>query len=406
MLKYILALIFAFLPSLVSFSQNKAPRENSDLLLSDSAEISFLINSPTDKAVYTMYGHAAIRVKDIHQNLDVVFNYGVFDFNESNFIYRFVKGETYYWVEPELYSSYIYRYMLSEVEIVEQILNLTQEDKQRVWMALYTNALPENKVYLYNFFYDNCATRLIDIVSENISESVVYPNIEDERTFRDLIHECVHSYPWIEFGIDMVIGSPADKVANSKDRMFLPGYLRSVAANSTIVSTNLKFARPLVLQENIVNQNIEVTSISKPFPYPLLVGILLLLISLLMSTLLKNKILNTIFDFLLFFVAGIAGCIIFFLMFFSIHPCMIPNWNIVWLNPLMLVVALLIPLKVASKYIYYYHFINFVILVLFVLAWFLIPQALNIAFLPYILTICVRAGRNVYLFKKNKASIS
>lgn len=399
MYKYI-SIFFLIFISIQTFANSPFPRYIEVRDDSCDLQISILTNTPSARAVYTMYGHTSIRVKNDKLQTDVVFNYGVFSFEEANFLYRFVKGETYYKLEPEPFKQYEYRYALEGVGIIEQVLNLKCEDKNRIWHALIENSKEQNKTYLYNFFFDNCSTRPRDIIQKNISSKITYAYPDKvEKTFRDLVHECVGNYPWVEFGIDLVLGSPADEKTTRNDRMFLPEYLMSSYDIAQISDSGT--VRSLVEAKHDIAPSFPIEE-DKPESYPLIVGFVLLVVTALISFFIKNKIILGIFDFLLFAVAGLAGCIIFFLMFFSIHPCMSPNWNLVWLNPIMLIIALISPLKISAKYVYYYHFINFALLALFSLAWFLIPQTLNVAFLPYILSLCFRSGANVYLKRKTK----
>lgn len=401
MLKHIL-FIFFLIVSQFSYSNSRT--------LTDSADISLLTSMPWDQEVYAMYGHTAIRVQDPKQYLDIVFNYGVFDFNDPGFLFKFVKGETNYMVVPIDYKYYESEYRLRGVKVVEQILNLPQTDKQKIWDALCINALPENRVYLYNFFFDNCATRPRDIIENNISGNIVYKSTPNNQTFRNLVHECVGADPLVQFGIDIVIGSTADRNATDREKMFLPIYMKDAFENA-LIKTNGGNSTPLILSEKeiIPNQLPDYKDIK--LITPLVFGIILLIISIAIVCISgrKGKIISLTFDFFLFLIAGLAGCVVFFLMFFSIHPCVDSNWNLVWLNPIMLLIAFLSLVKMFSKYIYYYHFINFVLLALFILAWFLIPQQLNIAFIPYILALCVRSGANVIRYKRDnndKKSIS
>ena len=372
------------------------------IILSDSAQISLLTNSPWDKEVYAMFGHTVIRVNDPHNKIDYAFNYGTFDFNSPNFMGRFVTGETDY--KLAIYDMYLYlaEYKFREVEVKEQVLNLTQDEKQNIWEALLINAKPENETYRYNFLYDNCATRPRDIIEENINGKINYTLTNKNQTYRDLIHECVNSKPWLRFGIDLVIGGDADKIITDRQKDFLPKYLNDAYTDATIKSVD-GTERILVEKNNLLLKASYIVSNEKVTDTPLIVGCFLLLSAIIISYFIykKNKlIVGKIFDTLLFIIAGIFGCIIFFLMFFSEHPCVSPNWNIVWLHPLHLIMGCLFFVKPLAKYIYYYHFINFVALLIFLLAWVLIPQQLEAAFIPYILTIGVRSGINVLTVKK------
>ena len=156
--------------------------------LTDSSQISLLTVTPSDEEVYTLFGHTAIRVKDESLSLDLVFNYGLFNYNSPNFIYRFIKGETDYQVGASPYDYFIIEYRLRGVGVYEQLLDLTTSDKQQIWNALIENIKPENKEYRYNFLYDNCATRVRDIIANNINETIEYDKSEKQQSYRDLIH--------------------------------------------------------------------------------------------------------------------------------------------------------------------------------------------------------------------------
>ena len=208
--------------------------------------------------------------------------------------------------------------------------------------------------------------------------------------------------PWVRFGIDLVIGANADKEITDRQKDFLPLYLMSAYTHATIKNKN-GTNRPLLSEQNDIFTSPKNDTFILIDP-PLVIGCLLLVFTLIISVLSYKKnyiLIGKIFDTLLFAVAGIAGCVIFFLMFFSTHPCTSPNWNIIWLNPFQILFAFFFLIKFFSKYVYYYHFINFVILILLLLAWFLIPQYLELAFIPYILSLCLRSGMNILQYKKS-----
>jgi hypothetical protein len=416
MIRRILYTIILFIAFVLQTFANEGYIAN----LSDSSKISLLTITPSDEQIYTLFGHSAIRVQDEHQGLDEVFNYGLFNFGAPNFIYRFIKGETDYKVGQIPFKYFMFEYELRGVGVVEQVMNLTPADKQKIWEALITNAKPENATYRYNFLYDNCATRLRDIVEDNIDEKIIYQPTDKEQTYRNLIHECTIYSPWSRFGIDLIIGSGADKIITDRQKEFLPYYLynsfRHAAISEVIDGTDAFVPYTSIILEPIEPTAIMLNNIrngySSDYPLPadspLVTGYILFIIALLVSffSYKKNKIiLGKIFDTLLFLVAGFGGLIIFFLMFISEHPCVDANWNLVWLNPLQLIAACLFFVKPAQKCIYYYHFINFVALSLFLLAWCLIPQYLETVFIPYILALVVRSGINILQQNKNKKAL-
>ncbi|NDW09077.1 DUF4105 domain-containing protein [Dysgonomonas sp. 520] len=373
---------------------------NINIAISDSTQISILTSYPYDAEMYTVYGHTALRVNDMKNDRDIVFNYGLFDFNAPNFAYRFAKGETDYMVGAIPFEYYLEEYEKRGKPVVEQVINLTQSEKEKIWQALVINCMPENREYRYNYLFDNCATRIRDIIEKYVEGNITYTPTGKEQLFRDLLHEHNSLLPWSAFGIDLILGSGLDRTATDREKMFLPIYLMRAYSGATIENGNE--TRKLVSSESIII-NEHNSSSSHIIQYPLIAGCVLLLFTIcVLYACIRSKltIFYKIYTFLLFFVAGIAGCVIFFLMFFSEHPATNPNWNIIWLNPLQLIFSLFFFFKFSSKVIYYYHFINFAALSLFLLAWFLIPQQLNVAFIPYILSLLACSGANIWLYMK------
>ncbi|MBD8388609.1 DUF4105 domain-containing protein [Dysgonomonas sp. BGC7] len=404
-------LIFLILIFIGFSNISKAENDNrfdQTIILSDTSQISLLTSNPWEGAIYALFGHTAIRIKDPVKNIDIVYNYGIFNFNAPNFILRFVKGETDYMVASVPYQYYIEEYRERGVGVIEQVFNLTQKEKQEILNALFINAMPENRIYRYNYFYDNCSTRPRDIIAKYVDGTIKYAPTDKIQTYRDLVRECTNIQPWSRFGIDLVIGAEADKTITDRQKDFLPLYLLNAYTGAVVENTDGE-KRELVNSENVLLTTQGTPTLQSSIDQPLLIGSLLLVFIILISVLIYRKkifTLSKVFDTILFLVAGLSGCIIFFLMFFSEHPCTNPNWNIVWLNPLQLIVAILFFVKSLSKYLYYYHFINFVALLAFLLAWSLIPQQLEIAFIPYILSIVVRSGMNILQYKKlNKKAV-
>lgn len=396
-------ILFIFLLLICLIGVGKAYSQSENIQLSDSSKVSILTNSASLQHVYSMFGHTVLRVQDPENRIDLSFNYGVFDFDSPNFMWRFVTGATDYMV-----IGYNSRFALEEykergVEVKEQILNLTTVEKQRIWDALVLNAQPENRIYRYNFLYDNCATRPRDIIEANIDGQIRYTATNEEQTYRDLIHECVDQNPWLRFGIDLVIGADADKIITDRQKDFLPSYLFRAINGAQVIRDNA--ITPLVTETKILS---EATMISDKdileINYPLIVGLIALFITLLFSfwTFKYNYFkFAKLFDTLLFVLAGSLGCIIYFLMFHSTHPCVANNWNLVWLNPIMLLAGLLFFVKPLTKCIYCYHFINFVALIILLLAWVLIPQNLELAFIPYITVLLIRSAVNILTYRRS-----
>ena len=365
--------------------------------LSDEAQISILTAAPSDEAVFTLYGHTAVRVKDSLHKIDLVFNYGIFDFSKPNFIYRFTKGETDYKLAAYNFQHYIIEYQMRGSEVTEQVLNFTPDEINKVWNALYINVQPENCVYRYNFFFDNCATRPVAIVEEQVDGKIKYNDPPEPQTFRDLINYCTRNNSWLTFGCDLALGSPTDRVATPHEMMFLPVYLKEEFDKATIVNPDGTERKLVKSTTRLAEELTDDDQGEKEWFTPMLCSmIIFLLVSLITYMEWKKKTYFRLVDCILFLLAGVAGTVLFFLCFISTHPCIWPNWSIVWLQPFDLIAVILFAVKKYGKAAYYYHFINFAALTLLLVGWYFIPQHLNIAFIPLVATLWLRSGFGVY----------
>ncbi|MDR2120627.1 MAG: DUF4105 domain-containing protein [Tannerella sp.] len=389
--KKALVILFSVL-SLSSQAQN---------LLSDEAQISLLTCSPSDEAVYTLYGHTAIRVRDT-TGLDLVFNYGIFDFTKPNFIYRFTKGETDYILGVCKYEAFIIDYRMRGSEVYEQTLNLRPREKNVLWQALAVNALPENRTYRYSFFYDNCSTRAAVLIARTVDGHIEYEKYTENRTYRDAINECTRNNPWLTFGCDLVLGMPADEVMTRNASFFLPENVKNAFARARIVRDD-GTRQPLVSVSGVV-----VESVADDEPAhgnrvtPWLCGCLVFVLAagLTLAERLTRKY-YLWFDIMLFMLAGLAGCVLFFLCFISVHRGIWPNISVFWLHPLHLAGVIFFAVKKLNKAALYYHFVNFAALFLMSAVWIFIPQHLNMAFIPLIASLLLRSGYGWTRIKEN-----
>lgn len=361
------------------------------ILVGDSAEISLITCSPGPVA-YEKFGHTALRYHDPATGMDVVFNYGIFDFDEPGFYSKFVKGETYYKLGVYDTQLFLPQYAERNSQVTEQILNLTKEEKQKLLDALFVNYLPENRDYLYNFVFDNCATRPRDKVLELFrGNRIQYKLPEDNRTFREWVAAYTGERSWLMFGIDLVFGKDADKKVMRWDTMFLPEVLSKELGEVDIVE-NDSITRPLIKSKSILVPAIEKVEKSNLLKYPLFATSLLFVIGLFFTIYeFRNKKHFKILDFILLLVTGIAGLIIFYLMFFSIHPLVKMNVNILWCNPLNIIIALLLWSRKASKAVLIFQIINVILFMMVLVVGTMALQILNIAFVPVIILLIVRS---------------
>lgn len=380
---------------------------NAQIQLSDSAKISLMTTSPWPGAVYAVYGHTAVLVRDDSTGIDAVFNYGFFDTGKPNFLYHYMKGETDYILGVVPLDAFLQEYREKGVEVVGQELNLSQLEKQNLWEALYINSLPENRGYRYNNFYDNCVTRPRDLIEKYTEGTIRYPQDKKTQTFRDLIHECVNPYPWMKFGIDLVIGNGADKPVSLREKMFIPAYLMNTL-DETAVIKNDSVSYPIISSKEIVVEKVisgegrREWGVQSPFFMAFALLLFTVWVSVIQYIKWNKTQLPKIYDTILFAVYGVGGTIIFFLMFFSEHPATNPNWNFVWMNVFALVAAVLFWVKSLKSVVNIYHFINFAALTLFLFLWWLLPQQLPVASIPFSMSLWLRSGMNVLMLTKRR----
>jgi hypothetical protein len=300
----------------------------------DSVVISLITCSPHEE-VYSLYGHTALRYQNLRTGQDIVFNYGVFNFAAPHFVLRFVFGLTDYELGVGDFGAFCSYYKRWGSSVTEQVLNLTDNEKQRITQALAINLLPENRIYRYNFFYDNCSTRPRDIIEHNVEGTVVYEEPSGQQpTYRQMIHEKTSHHPWATLGNDLLLGVKADLETTRREQQFLPDNLMHDFSKAFIVTAGK--SRPLVKEQRVIlpagQQKVE-----KEFPLPPIVcmAILAAVFAIVLAVEHRRGKCIAAFDAAWMLLAGLAG-IILFTMLFSEHPTTSTNLQILMLNPLHL----------------------------------------------------------------------
>lgn len=370
----------------------------SQIQVTDSAKISLITCSPAQEAVYTQFGHTAIRYQDVSTGTDLMFNYGIFNFNTPNFIGRFIKGETDY--ELGVYPSeyFFQEYKERNSRVTQQELNLTKEEKQRLMDALQVNYHPKNRVYRYNFIFDNCATRPRVKVEEIVDGKILYsPEETHYHTFRHWIGNYVGFYSWTKFGIDLLLGKETDRVATKMEATFLPDVLMEEFAHAQIKTADGN-TRSLVKSEETPVINTPETETQPGFlRQPAAVTLLVLLIGLALTYIEFTKKKNwKIIDSTLLIITGFVGIIIFYLMFFSVHPLVKSNYNILWCNPFNMVLGVLIWIKQGRKLSFFFQSANVLLFIGAFLVFLFSIQHINVASVPFILLLLVRSAFWIY----------
>lgn len=383
--------------SLLSFVGLSAQNDT----FSDSAVVSLLTCSPGEE-VYAQFGHTGIRVVDPLFNKDIVFNYGIFSFDTDNFYYKFIKGETDYLLGVQQTADFLYEYDQRDSQVWEQVLNLTTSEKRKIIDALLLNYKPENREYRYNFVFDNCATRPRDQIMSSVNGYVRLQESRTTKTYRQWVADYVGNDTWLSFGIDLVFGVKADNQSRQFESMFLPEILMTEFEKAKIIDKDQGAARDLVSQNNVLLYSMhppkpEDSFFAKPF---FLFLVLLFFVALTSVYEIRNKKHFYIIDSVLLFVTGVAGIIIAYLMFISIHPLVSLNFNILWLNPLNIVAAFLIWFKSLRKPMFVYQLVNISFLLLALIALALSFQVFTASAFPIIVILLLRYSTWVAMMKR------
>lgn len=384
-----LAILFFFLPQMRGEERR------------DSVVVSLLTCWPGSE-IYELCGHEAIRVRgyaDGHQ-LDSVWNYGVFDFNTPNFAYRYVKGETDYMLGAYPFYYFLPEYQRGGRKVLEQDLNFTPQEAKRFLGMLREEARPENRVYRYNYVRDNCATRIVDRVDSVAGGRVAYPDHVRYGTFRRQMRHYHSAYPWYQFGIDIALGSGIDVPISGREEMFVP-----MDMAERVQGAHFPDGRQLVSDTRILNAGVENASLP-PTPWyltPLFICGLWFLLSLGACVVMArtNRIWRWLYC-LWYGLVGLAGCLVAFLVFVSVHEATSPNVLLLWLNPLQL---LMIPgvlsrrMKILALAMAWYDIISLGVLLI---VWPFQMQSANPAFFPLMGSTLALAATYAIIAARNK----
>lgn len=354
----------------------------SDSLTLAETEISILTCRSGDE-LYTTFGHTAIRINNEKLDLDVVYNYGLFSFDTPNFYLKFMRGQLPYHLGRTKLHYFLDEYNTYKRSVFAQKLILDNARKKEIIAFLEDNIKPKNRAYAYDFFYDNCATRVVDVydIYGDPRNEIVYSNEVEKKTFRDLLKENLKNLPWADFGIDIVIGQRADQVTNRRHQMFLPQYLMENLSHATVVynGKNVKLAEVPKLILDFEKENIRRKS--DAIPWPLIIMSMLLILTIIINR--RGSKLSILFNKILIGLAGGLGLFLLFMWFGTNHGATRDNWNVMWLNPLLLLMFTTLRGNTLLKMVLTGCL---VIAGLNCLVTFL-PQFFHIAFLPIIISI-------------------
>ncbi len=359
--------------------------------LSPKATISVITCGPGSE-LFSAFGHNAIRLQDPVLGIDKVYNYGTFDFNAPNFYLNFAKGKLIYQLSASDFKYFIYTYQYEKRWVKSQLLNLESNDVQSLYNFLENNAKPVNSSYQYDFFFDNCSTKIEEVLKAVLKQKVSFPNehIQTSKTHRDLIADYTSKFKWGKFGIDLALGSVIDRETTTKEYKFLPDYIALGLEHAAIFDGN--DSEPLVLNEKIIlqeeNKN-DVYSFLSPSNIFLLISLLLAFIT---YKNFKTGVRTRWVDFVLYFTTGLIGIIVLLLWFATNHTSTYKNFNFLWAFAPNLMIAFYMLKTTIPKWVEYYNKLLILLLGLMLILWLSEVQVFNSALIPLIIALGLRYG--------------
>lgn len=355
--------------------------------LSEQAEISVITCGPYQGELYSAFGHSAIRVYDPANQTDLAFNWGVFDFDQPNFYLNFARGFLYYKLGVYSYPHFRDHYVSYNRYVHEQVLDLNSFQKQKLFDYLEWNARPENVNYRYDYFYNNCATKVRDVFVEVFKDSVTFDGsyVTTDYTIRDLTDIYLKHQPWGDLGIDICLGLPMDKRATPYEYMYLPDYIESGFDHATLNN------KPIIKNKIIAYQSMP-EQIPSSILHPWVVFGLFLIVTAAISLYdWKRKKLSKWFDITLFSIVGWVGVLLLLLWIATDHQAAARNFNLLWAFPLHAIAAIVLIKKGSQPLLFKYFLGTAILLVATLVFWFFLPQQLNVFLLPVVVALLIRS---------------
>ncbi len=366
------------------------------ITLSESAAISVLTMGPGTN-LNDSFGHSAFRISDTNQNIDVVYNYGVYNFDTPNFYLKFVKGQLMYQLDRTDFSLFYQHYSDQDRWIKEQVLNLTLKEKQELFDFLQKNYLPENRKYIYDFFFENCATRIRDVLAGVLKNKLVFDKnfVSKTHTFRQLIQKNVHWNSWGSFGMDLAIGAVVDRNASSWEHQFLPEYIfkalekgqikRGLGATDLVKKTS-------ILNKKTAKEKSE-TLLMSPF---FIISLLAFIILGVTFKDYQNNSRSRWMDGGLYALTGIIGVFLLLLWFATDHFATQNNYNLLWAVPLSLFFVIEIAKRNPKYWLKKYIMFQILMFLLLSIHWITGVQSYPVALLPLLIALSIRY---IFIFK-------
>jgi hypothetical protein len=285
--------------------------------LSDQARVSVL-TCGSGNELYSIYGHTALRINDIEKNIDVVYNYGMFDFRTPNFYLKFVKGDMQYFMGACSFQDFMYEYQVTNRAVFEQNLLISTAQKQKIFDELNKSLFSDDKYYTYKFIDKNCTTMVLDKINAIFGSKIVSKKSDENNSYRKILYGYLDNHFWENFGINIIFGQ---KVDNKATKLFLPKELME-----NLKTTRFKGNR-IVNDEVILNNQVYIED-SFSFWNSIYFYTMLLIIIILANKKLIFLIYLT--------VLGLLGCFFSSVGLYSFHEEIWWNYNVLLFNPTLL----------------------------------------------------------------------
>lgn len=374
-----------------------APAAQEQPVLSDEARISLLTILPGRNQVYEVFGHTALRVRDPRLGLDIAYNYGTFDFGEDAvdvvaFVARFAYGDLNYKLSAQDAGRLVEWYWSARRRaVVEQVLDLDAPEREAVFRFLQNNARPENAHYRYDFFFDNCATRIVDVLEATVP-GLEFAARPPGETLRRLLDPYLGGRPLLHLGMDLGLGIPADREATAREATFLPEHLAVYLASGAVSREGT--TRPLVVRTDTLAWSPGAAARPSVPPWPAwLLWILLATVAwITFDEIRGSRASRRWLDASLYGLLGLAGLLLAFLTFVSLHRVTKMNLNLCWALPTHLAVAWLFLRRRQPGWLRPYCLATGLVAVLFLAGWPIWPQDLPGTLLPLLLIVALRSG--------------
>ncbi|MFS4417837.1 DUF4105 domain-containing protein [Maribacter sp. 2307ULW6-5] len=364
--------------------------------LSPLSKLSLLtVGTGTDLAA--KFGHSGIRLQDPALGVDVVYGYGTYNFEDPNFYLNFVRGKLDYTISRYPFDLFKKSYVIEQRWVREQPLNLDLEQRKAVVSFLETNLLPQNRLYKYDFLFENCATKIPEVFEKNLGNALEFnfSHLGEQRTFRQLIHQNLNVNSWSNFGIDLALGSVIDREATPYEHMFLPIYVYQQLKHTTVNG------QPLAGEETVV---LDLPTPQDHTPFLLSPAFWLGLLSLLTLWVTyrdgQRASRSRALDVFLFAFTGLAGAIIVFLWFFTDHDATKGNLNLLWALATHLIVAFYVAREPLPKWLFPYLALALLLLAITVILWLLAVQVFSPLIIFVLLALAVRYGYLIWYLRR------